>query len=113
MDKMTRYRELVRRLFEERAGYGAHLTASGIEKLLVMDDERGHYMLLKLGWDHGKRVRWITVYLRVKEGKIWIEQDLTEEGIGHALLAAGVPHDDIVPAFHDPDLRQFMDFAAA
>jgi hypothetical protein len=55
----------------------------------------------------------MTVYVRVKDGKIWIEQDLTEEGIGNALLQAGVPKEDIVAAFHDPELRQYTEFAAA
>jgi hypothetical protein len=113
MEKMTQYRELVKRLLQERAHLSSSFSQPGIEKLLLTDDEHGQYMMLKLGWDNGARVQWITVYVRVKAGKIWIEQDLTEEGIGNAFLQAGVPREDIVAAFHDPELRQYTELVAA
>ncbi|HAA31595.1 MAG TPA: hypothetical protein DCE56_32705 [Cyanobacteria bacterium UBA8553] len=47
------------------------------------------------------------IHLRLKDQKIWIEEDWTEDGIAIALLQAGVPHEDIVLAFHPPRLRQF------
>lgn len=113
MEKMTQYRELVKRLLQERAALSPRSSQPGIEKLLLTDDQHGQYMMLKLGWENGVRVQWITVYVRVKDGKIWLEQDLTEEGIGNALLQAGVPKEDIVAAFHDPELRPYTEFAAA
>ncbi|MBV7334508.1 XisI protein [Chloroflexi bacterium TSY] len=46
-------------------------------------------------------------------GKIWIEIDWTEEGIATELVAAGVPKEDIVLAFHHPSMRQYTEFAVA
>jgi hypothetical protein len=42
-----------------------------------------------------------------------IERDLTEDGIAAELLEAGVPEDDIVLAFHVPELRQYIELASA
>ena len=42
-----------------------------------------------------------------------IEEDWTEEGIATDLLEAGVPHEDIVLAFHPPEKRPLTDFAVA
>jgi hypothetical protein len=78
-----------------------------------MDEERGHYQLLKIGWHQGKRVEWMMIYARIKDGKIWIEKDLTEDGIATELLEAGVPKQHIVLAFHEPELRRYTEFAAA
>jgi hypothetical protein len=55
----------------------------------------------------------MTVYVRLRDGKFWVEEDWTEEGIATALLTAGVPKEDIVLAFHEPKMRQYTDFAVA
>jgi hypothetical protein len=51
--------------------------------------------------------------VRLKDGKFWIEQDLTKEGITTELLEEGVPKEDIVLAFHAPELRPLTEFATA
>jgi hypothetical protein len=45
------------------------------------------------------------------DGKIWIQQDGTEEGLANQLVEHGVPKHDIVLAFDPPNLRQYTDFA--
>jgi hypothetical protein len=70
-------------------------------------------MLLKTGWSAQGRVRGVTVYVRLRNGKFWIEEDWTENGIATDLLAAGVPSQDIVLAFHHPDIRPLTEFAVA
>jgi hypothetical protein len=54
----------------------------------------------------------MTVYVRIRDHKFWIEEDLTEDGIANDLVQAGVPPEDIVLAFHEPKMRQYTDFAA-
>jgi hypothetical protein len=51
--------------------------------------------------------------VRLIEGKFWIEHDLTEEGIATELLREGVPKEDIVLAFHAPEMRKYTEFAMA
>ena len=79
----------------------------------VFDEQRHHYLLVKTGWRNGKRVRGVTLYVRIRDGRIHVEEDWTEEGIATALLQAGVPADDIVLAFHPPAMRQHTEFATA
>ncbi len=55
----------------------------------------------------------ISVYVRIKNQKIYIEEDWTEEGIATELLREGVPKEDIVLAFHDPETRKLTEFAVA
>ena len=113
MEKMTKYRQLLRRILEGHTSVSANFPSEGVERLLIMDEERGHYILMRLGWQDQKRIKWMTVFARIKEGKIWIEHDLTEEGIATELLEAGVPKENIVLAFHAPEMRQYTEFAAA
>lgn len=53
------------------------------------------------------------VYLRIREGKIWVEEDWTKQGVVNDLLAAGVPHEDIVLGFQHPSKRPLTEFANA
>jgi hypothetical protein len=78
----------------------------------VFDEQRDHFLLLKIGWSHGRRVRATTLHVRIRRGKICVEEDMTEEGVATALLRQGVPAEDIVLGFHAPALRQFTEFAA-
>ncbi len=60
-----------------------------------------------MGWNERKRVKAISVYIRIKNDKIYIEEDWTSEGIATELLREGVPKSDIVLAFHAPETRKF------
>jgi XisI protein len=40
----------------------------------------------------------MTVYVRIRDHKFWIEEDRTEDDIANDLVQAGVPHEDIVLA---------------
>ncbi len=113
MDKLTKYRNLVKRILTEYVELSKSQLNAGVETILIIDDERGNYMWLKLGWENGKRVKHLTVYVRLRDGKVWIEEDLTEDGIATDLVREGVPKEDIVLAFHDPETRKHTDFAAA
>ena len=87
--------------------------AAPVQEVAVFDDERGHYQWLTLGWENGQRAFYTNLYVRLQDGKIWIEKDSTEDGIANELLREGVPHGDIVLAFHAPNVRNYTDFAAA
>ena len=64
-----------------------------------------------MGWFNQERNRDITLYLRFKNGKIWIEEDWLEHGITTDLVSAGIPKEDIVLAFQPPAMRPHTDFA--
>jgi len=50
------------------------------------------------GWQNGDRVIGMTVYVQIRDGKFWIEEDWTEAGIATNLVRAGIPKEGIVLA---------------
>jgi len=52
-----------------------------IETFLITDEQNGHYIWMNLGWPHGDRITGMTVYVRIRDRKLWIEEDWTEDGI--------------------------------
>ncbi len=113
MDKLARYRELIKHILAGHIAISDRQPDPGIERFMVADEIRDHYFLFSLGWVEDRRIRNFNVYVRIVNGKFYIEHDLTEAGIATELLEAGVPEQDIVLAFHAPELRQYTEFAAA
>lgn len=112
MDKLMQYRKIIKSILESHLSRG-NGQKSEIEDFMIADETRDHYLLFQLGWWQRKRVRSFTVYVRIINGKFYIEHDMTEDSIATELLEAGVPEQDIVLAFHAPELRQYTEFAAA
>lgn len=48
---------------------------------LVFDEAHDNYMLLVVGWSPHGRVRDATLFVRLRNGKFYIEEDWTEERI--------------------------------
>jgi hypothetical protein len=82
-----------------------------VEVDLSFDTERDHYQVINVGWINKRRIYGCVLHLDIKNGKIWIQHDGTEDGITNELLKLGVPKSDIVLGFHSPYKRQFTDFA--
>jgi hypothetical protein len=114
MDQVTRYKaaldEIVRRV-------GRYMeTAIGgppVETAVITDAEHGQYGLIDTGWGPDGRVLNTLLLARVKDGKVWIEQDNTDLTLADELLRAGVPREDIVLAFHPPEARHLTEFAVS
>jgi len=111
MDQITRYRSIVKRVLAEHA---EQVPSHGkIETLPLFDDSHDNYAVLDLGWDRVGRVHAVILHIRLKNGKVWIEQDGTEEGVASELLNAGIPKEDIVLGFYRPERRVMTEFAVA
>jgi hypothetical protein len=116
MDKLMTYRTLIKQQLSELAtllNTQHPPTDTGVLAQCVFDEAREQYLLLKVGWDGQHRIRCTTLYVRLLNDKVWIEEDMTEEGIATALVQAGVPKTDIVLAFQPPETRRFTEFATA
>ena len=77
----------------------------------MFDDQRSQYLWFNIAWKNDRRIQAISVYIRIKNEKIYIEEDWTQEGIANELLKENVPKEDIVLAFHDPETRKLTEFA--
>ena len=113
MDKLNQYRKIIKRTLTNYAELIETQPTQGVDTELLFDEKHDHYMLLSVGWLKRKRMRGTTVYLRLKDGKVWVEEDWLEEGIVKDLLAAGIPQQDIVLGFQHPDMRPLTEFAVA
>ena len=113
MEKLTTYRELIKRQIREYADLVNRQPTEDEETFTVFDEESDNYLCMTLGWQGRKRVKYTTLHVRIRNGKIHVEEDWTEEGIATSLVREGVPHSDVVLAFQSPKLRQYTDFAAA
>ncbi|MFN6478366.1 XisI protein [Nostoc sp. DedQUE07] len=111
MDKLTRYREIIRQLIFD---YASHKPANGqIDTEAVIDSERNDYEVLHIGWDGVRRVHGSVVHIDIINDKVWIQYDRTSEPVAEALLEAGILREDIVLGFHPAELRQYTDFAVS
>lgn len=115
ISKTELYRAYIQQLLTERARlHSAAGKHPENEKQLILDPERDHYQIVNVGWyANGNRNYGCILHLDIKNGKIWIQHDGTEEGIANALVELGVPKEDIVLAFHDPFMRQYSGFAVS
>lgn len=111
MDKSLKYKKIVKDVLSYYVKIDREQSDEGIEYYLVSDDMQGHYIWGSIGWNNGKRKRHITAHIRIKDEKIWIETDFTEEGLAKDLISKGVPKEDIVLAFHEPSMRKYTEFA--
>ncbi len=111
MDKLANYRHIIQTILGQHA---EHTPGHGqIETMPVCDLANDQYILVDVGWDSTGRVHAVVFHLHLRDGKIWIEWDGSEEGITQELLEAGVPKEDIVLAFYRPERRALTEFAVA
>jgi len=113
MEKIERYRAVICDLLKEYQDFLVEHTRTDVDTDVICDDLNGQYMVMRVGWRGERRVHRPLFYLRLKNGKIWVEEDWTKEGIAHELVLAGVPHEDIVLAFNPPLVRHLTEFAVA
>lgn len=111
--KITEYREIIKNVLDDYMKLLIGRSQSDIDTFAIIDDTNDHYLIQVLGWDEIRKIWETSVYVRIFNNKFWIEVDWTEMGVGNDLIAAGVPKEDIVLAFHHPSTRQFTDFAMA
>lgn len=108
---VEKYRQYIQDLLTERAQRANQYTdAEEYEVETIFDTIRDHYQLLYVGWQKYHRSFSCILHLDIRNGKIWIQHDGTEEEIANPLVELGVPKHDIVLAFHDPGVRKYTDF---
>ncbi|MDY6941154.1 MAG: XisI protein [Cyanobacteriota bacterium] len=109
MDKLTRYRQLVRQVLEP---YMQIKPVPGeFEVCRCFDTQDDRYQIFHAGWDGSQRIFGAVIHIDIIGEKFWIQYDGTEVGVALELMDLGVPKQDIVLAYHSPFLRQYDGFA--
>ena len=111
MDTLADLRNAIASVFAEweklpRIGKGWRISA-------ILDQERDQYALQDVDLTGDKFHSRTLAHLEIRDGKIWILTDNTEEGIATQLVALRVPKDKIVLAFYPPAVREMGEFAVA
>jgi GH18 family chitinase len=111
MERVEKYRQFIRQLLS------SHATTSNLEPeiecQLVFDTEHDHYQLLDVGWDKLKRVYHCFIHIDIKDGKIWIQRNMTEADLAQELVEMGVPREDIVLGLHPSYKRPYTGYGVA
>jgi hypothetical protein len=113
MDKLAEYRCLIKRLLTQFTEWVNQTPRTDSEMICIFDEPHDYYVVLRAHWGRYRCVEGAQIFVRLRSGKIWIEEDWTEEGIATDLLNAGVPKEDIVLGFQPPEMRPFTEFAVA
>lgn len=111
MDTLEKLGEIVYSILNEY--YQIPYSYGNLERRLIVSEDKTNYLLITLGWQNDKRVHGCLVHIEIINGKIWIHQDGTEDGIAEDLLVAGIPKNQIVLAFHPPEVRPYTEFAVS
>ncbi|CCH99804.1 MAG: XisI protein [Microcystis aeruginosa K13-05] len=109
MDKLAKYRQLVKSILSEYTQYKP--TGNDLEIQAIFDEQKEHYQVVTFGWEGEKYVHYCLIHIDLKSDKIWIQWNMTEQDIAEDLVRLGVPKKDIVIGFHPPVLRQLTDYA--
>ncbi len=111
MDKIKKYRQTIIEILNNYKEILNRRENPPIESFFIFDEQNDNYTWLKFGWQDGSRVETITAFIRIIDGKIYIEEDLTERGIAADLMEKGISPKEIVLAFQKPEKRKLTEFA--
>lgn len=112
MGKMEQHKIIVAELVKEIAKFGS-TPFEDVENQVIMDNERGHYLLYNSGWHNNRRNYGCYLHLQVKtDGKVVVQHDGTNLKIAEELVKKGIPKKDIVLEFQAPYKRELMEMTA-
>jgi ketopantoate reductase len=111
MGNLVQYRKVIQELIRSYAQYRPSRGDVQIE--VILDESNDHYELIYAGWNMPYRIHGSVLHIDIRNGKVWIQHDGTEDGVAEELVRAGIPRDQIVLAFKPPDIRSHTSFAVA
>lgn len=111
MDRINQYRQIIRLVLKDYVNIS--YANVDVQNQSAFDPETDQYIIISVGWDkkNQKRIHGCLIHIEIKNSKVWIQRDGTEDGIANELVAAGIPKEDIVLGFHEPSVRPYTGFA--
>ncbi len=111
MDTLEKYRQIIRNVLTPYAQI-AYANVD-VRNLTAFDSDSDQYAILSEGWDRQCHYHGCLIHIEIRNGKVWVQRDGTEEGVATELVEAGIPKSDIVLGFHEPSVRPHTGFAIA
>lgn len=113
MDKLTEQRLLIKRVMNEFAEWANGSAQKTGEVICLFDETHDYYLLARVIWGQYRCWQSVIAFVRLLNGKFWIEEDWTEDGLATDLLKEGISHQEIVLGFQPPEMRPYTEFAPA
>lgn len=113
--KISKYRKIIKEVLKEYAANELQKTykPDDTQIRLIMDTENDHYQVLFAGWRNSKQVFSVIFHFDIINSKIWVQRNISDYDIIGDLEDKGIPKQDIVLAFHAPEMRPFTEYAVA
>ncbi len=111
MESVEDLRGAIARVFRSWEEYPSAISKFRI--VGVTDMVHDHYILTHVDFDGERYKSHLLAHLEIRDGKIWVLTDNTEEGIATELVAEGIPKDQIVLGYYSPEMREMGEFAVA
>ena len=71
---------------------------------LLFDDERQHYMAVRLGWQQHQRIYFCLVHIDIDNDMLVIQANNTEDELDKELIELGIPLEKICIGLLPPDV---------
>ncbi len=110
MDKLNHFRQSICQFLNK---YAEAWQEEDVETQLILDSERDHYLLVRVGWEGERRVNYAVFHFDIKDGKIWLQDNNTDIEVDKELEELGISKKEIVVGFHYPAMREYSEFAIA
>ncbi len=112
MDKLAKYQNCIQELLTRYAS--GDKNNAEVEVQLIFDIERGHYQWMNVGWEGSNRIYRCAVHFDLQQdGKVWLQQNLTDQDPAAELLEMGVAREDIILGLQPPYKRQYTEYGVA
>jgi hypothetical protein len=106
MDKLNQYRQIIQTILREKAQLKP--IGGDIETEIVFDENNDRYLLVHLGWDGQKRIYSCVIHVEIRDGKIWIQQNQTDQSLTEILLEQGIAKADIILGLQPSYVREYL-----
>ncbi|MDZ7899655.1 MAG: XisI protein [Arcicella sp.] len=111
MEKIAQYQKIIKKILGD---YILTMQCNLEEEIyLVEDPNQLNYLIYHNAWKHDSRSYGCILHVRIKNQKVYVEYDGTDEGFADVFAESGIPRQDIVLAFHAPAKRLYTGFAVA
>jgi XisI protein len=111
MNRLNTYRQIIRTVLKPYADIS--YANVNVKNHQIFDPETDRYLILSEGWERQTYLHSCLIHVEIINERVWIQLDNTEYGIAEELITAGIPKQDIVLGFHEPEIRPYTGFAVA
>ncbi|MFN8442530.1 MAG: XisI protein [Caldilineaceae bacterium] len=98
------YKQVVKNLLSQYEEQKTEWT----EVELVFDDQRMSYLVMQVGWHKEERYHNCLVHIDIRNGKIVIQENNTEDLLDEKLIDMGIPADKIYLGLLPPKAHTFL-----